>query len=71
MIHRQGAFLVSSARTLAGGTGDNAASAVPAVINSTALEYAVFGHPVGAAFTASNIVAIDPGLPPRIPTGSG
>ena len=48
-------------RVMVGGIGDGAASAVSAVINLAAFGGTILGHPVGAAFEAANIVAIDAG----------
>ena len=50
---------MSAALGLIDGIGDGAASAVAAVINLTAFGGAVFRHPVGAAFGAADIVAMD------------
>ena len=61
LVHRQSALLVGGAGALVGGIGDGAASAVASVINLAACGGAVFGHPVGAAFGAADIVTIDAG----------
>ena len=71
LVHRQGTFFVGGAGSLTGSIGGGAASAVASVINLAAFGGAVFGHPVGAAFGAADIVAIDVGRAMRIPPGRG
>ena len=70
-VHGHSALLVGDAETMISRFGNVAAAAIAAVINLAAFGMSVFGHPVGAAFRAAQLVAINAGtghssdLPPK------